>query len=391
MSRRPTNDVTRAVHARSQPERLTPVVNPPIQRGSTVLATSARALYDHSEVTYGRLGLEPHGALSEALADLEGAHGTCLYPSGLAAVTGTLLALLRTGDDILVVDTIYDPSRRFCDTHLKRFGVSTRYFDPRLPTEEIIALAGAKTRLILMESPGSLTLEMLDVPSLCSAARSRKIISVVDGTYGAGVLCKPLALGADVSVQALTKYVGGHADVFMGAASAADRALHNRLHESQVQLGWACSPDDVYLMLRGLRTLHTRLARHGASALVVAEWLKGQPEVRQVLCPALPGAPGHDLFRRDYAAPNGLFSFVLKPVPTEGVEALLDRLELFGLGFSWGGFESLAINCDPQFKRRTTKPAYGGPVVRLHIGLEDPQDLIADLRSGLDALAATSS
>ncbi|MDB5452241.1 MAG: metC [Caulobacteraceae bacterium] len=388
MSRPPIKDVTRAVHARSQPLRLTPVVNPPIQRGSTVLASSAKALYDGSEVTYGRLGLEPHAALAEALAQLEGAVGTCLYPSGLAAVTGTLLALLRSGDDILVVDTIYDPSRRFCDTHLKRYGVATRYFDPRLSTDEIIALAGPKTRLMLMESPGSLTLEMLDAPALCAAARERKIISVVDGTYGAGVLTKPLALGADVSVQALTKYVGGHADVFMGAASVRDRVLYNRLHESQVQLGWACSPDDVYLMLRGLRTVHTRLARHGASALVVADWLAGQPEVAEVLCPALPGARGHDLFRRDYSGPNGLLSFVLQRKPDAAVEAFLDALELFGLGFSWGGFESLAINCDPQFKRRTAKPDYGGPVVRLHIGLEDPQDLIADIRAGLDAFAS---
>ena len=246
--------------------------------------------------------------------------------------------------------------------------METRYFDPHLPTEEIVALAGPKTRLIHMESPGSLTLEMLDVPAICGAARSRKILTVVDGTYGAGALSKPLALGADVSVQALTKYVGGHSDVFMGAASAADRVHYNRLHESQVQLGWASSPDDAYLMLRGLRTLHTRLARHGASAVIVAEWLRSQPEVLQVLCPALPGAAGHELFRRDYAGPNGLFSIVLKPVSPAAVEAFLDRLELFGLGFSWGGFESLAINCDPQFKRRTTRPDYGGPVVRLHVG-----------------------
>lgn len=388
MSRRPNNEVTRAVHARSQPERLTPVVNPPIQRGSTVLASSAKALYDGSEVTYGRLGLESQAALCEALAELEGALGTCLYPSGLAAVTGTLMALLRTGDEVLALDCVYDPTRRFCDTQLSRFGITTRYLDPTLSAEALVAEAGEKTRLILIESPGSLTFEVADVPAICALARARDILVVVDGTYGAGVLNKPLAMGADISIQALTKYVGGHADVFMGAASAREKRLYDRLHDGQVQIGWATSPDDAYLMLRGLRTLHTRLARHGQSALAVATWLAQQPQVAEVLCPALPGARGHALFARDFSAGNGLFSFVLKPTSIAQVEAFLDRLELFGLGFSWGGFESLAIHCDPQFKRRAIKTTHAGPVVRLHIGLEDPSDLIEDLRVGLDALSA---
>jgi cystathionine beta-lyase len=387
MSRAPIKDDTRAVHARSRVEKLTPTVNPPVVRGSTVLASSARALYDHSEVTYGRMGLEPHAALCESLAALEGGSQSFLYPSGLAAISGVLLALLRTGDEVLVVDTIYDPSRRFCDTHLRRFGVKTRYFDASLSPDAVIDLASDSTRLILIESPGSLTFDVVDVPAIAAMAKARKIAVVVDNTYGAGALCKPLALGADVSVQALTKYVGGHADCFMGAATVADERLARRLHDSQMQIGWSCSPEDVYLMLRGLRTLHTRLARHGASALAVAGWLAKQSEVTQLLCPALPGAPGHDLYVRDHTGPNGLFSFVLQPRTESAVEALLDQLQLFGLGYSWGGFESLAINCDPQFKRRTVKRDFGGPMIRLHIGLEDPDDLVADLRAGLDAYA----
>jgi cystathionine beta-lyase len=388
MNRRPKDEVTRAVHARSQPERLTPVVNPPIQRGSTVLVSRARALYDHSEITYGRMGLEPHAALCEALTELEGAKAAFLYPSGLAAVCGALMALLRAGDEVLALDCIYDPTRRFCDTHLKRFGVATRYADPRLSPEALVAEASDRTRLILIESPGSLTMDMVDLPAIAALARSRKILVVVDGTYGAGALCKPLALGAHVSIQALTKYVGGHADVFGGSACVTDDTLAGRLRDSQIQIGWSTSADDAYLMLRGIRTLHTRLARHGQSALTVATWLAAQPQVVEVLCPALPGSRGHELYARDYAGPNGLFSFVLQPKSEAALEAFLDRLKLFGLGFSWGGFESLAIHCDPQFKRRVIEPQFAGPLVRLHVGLEAAEDLMADLRAGLDLYAS---
>lgn len=388
MSRRPPSDATRLVNTASGERKLVRTVNPPVQRGSTVLTSSAAALYDGSEVTYGRPGLEPQGALREALAEMEGGAGAFLYPSGLAAITGVLMALLRGGDEVLAVDCVYDPIRRFCDTHLKRFGVSTRYVDPRLPAEEMIALASPATRIVLLESPGSLTFELQDVPAIAAAARARGLLTVIDGTYGAGLLSKPLDLGVDVSVQALTKYVGGHADVFMGSACARDPRLLNLLRDSQVQIGWACSPDDAYLMLRGLRTLPVRLARHGQSALTVAEWLGSQPEVEEVLCPGLPGARGHELWKRDFTGLNGLFSIVLKPGPEQAVLAMLDALELFGLGFSWGGFESLVIHGDPQFVRRTIKPDLGGPLIRLHVGLEDPDDLISDLRAGLDAYSA---
>lgn len=388
MNRRTPKEQTRLVHAASEPRNLLKTVNPPIQRGSTVLTSNASALYDGTEVTYGRMGLEPQLALREALAELEGGVDAFLYPSGLAALTGVLMALLRAGDEILAVDCVYDPTRRFCDTHLKRFGVSTTYVDPRLSAEEMLAHAGPKTRLILLESPGSLTFEIQDVPAIAQAARARGLLTVVDGTYGAGVLNKPLAMGADVSIQALTKYVGGHADAFMGSAAVRDPRVARLLKDSQVQIGWACSPDDTYLMLRGLRTLPMRLAQHGRSALTVAEWLRIQPEVLEVICPGLPGARGHELWKRDFTGVNGLFSFVLRPGSESAVLAFLDALKLFGLGFSWGGFESLAINADPQFERRTIRPEFAGPVVRLHVGLEDPADLIADLREGLDAYAA---
>jgi cystathionine beta-lyase len=387
MSGRTTKDATHAIHAASGRRPLFATVNPAIQRGSTIIASSAKALYDGSENTYGRPGLEPQGALCQALAELEGGVRAFIYPSGLAAISGVLLALLKAGDEILAVDCIYSPTRRFCDNHLARFGVTTRYVDPWLSAEDMLALATPATRLILLESPGSLTFEVQDVPAIAALARARGILTVIDNTFGAGLICKPLALGVDVSLQALTKYVGGHADVFMGAACAADPAIIEQLEASEVQIGWTTSPDDAYLMLRGLRTLPTRLARHGQSALIVADWLASQPQVKEVICPALPGGRGHERFKQQYTGANGLFSFVLNPAKQSAVLAFLDRLELFGLGFSWGGYESLALNCDPQFSRRTLRPRFGGPLIRLHVGLEDPQDLIEDLRAGFQGYA----
>jgi cystathionine beta-lyase len=384
----PQAESTRLVHAVGSPGELARTVNPPVQRGSTVLVSKAARLYDYSKPTYGRQGLAAQRGLQEALDTLEGAAGTCLYPSGLAAVTGALLALLKAGDEILVADCAYAPTRRFCNQLLARYGVAVRYFDPLAPAEAILQAASPATRLILLESPGSLTFEVMDVPGVARLARERGILTAIDNTFAAGVLFKPLAHGVDVSIQALTKYVGGHSDVFMGSASARDTKVLQRLREGELHIGWAVSPDDAYQMLRGLRTLTTRLQRHGASAVAVAEWLRGQDEVAEVLCPALPGARGHALFQRDFTATNGLFGLVLQPAPEAAVLAFLDALDLFGLGFSWGGFESLAIHCDPQLAARTTPVDFAGPLVRLHIGLEDVADLTADLRRGLDAFAA---
>ena len=382
-------DDTRLIRAGGGPGPQAKTVGPPVQKGSTVLLPDAASLYDDAgQLTYGRQGLAAQFALRAALAELENARAVTLYPSGLAALTGALLAVLKAGDEILVTDVIYKPTRRFCDHVLRRFGVAVRYFDPGEAPEDLVGRASDNVRVILMESPGSLTFEMQDMARVAELARARGILTVADNTWGAGYLYKPLDHGLDISLQALTKYVGGHSDIFMGSAATNDPTLVRSLEDGIHNLGWAVGGDDAYQMLRGLRTLPTRLKRHGESGLAVAAWLREQPEVSQVLHPALPGAPGYELWARDYAGACGLFAFALRPGPDLAVNALLDELRLFGLGFSWGGFESLAVSCDPQFHIRKARRDYGGPLVRLHIGLEDPQDLIADLRRGLDAYAA---
>lgn len=391
----PTNgrDETRLIRAgggAGQPAART--VGPAVQKGSTVLLPDAASLYDDASlITYGRQGLSAQFALQAALAELEHAQAVTLYPSGLAALTGALLAVLKAGDELLVTDAIYKPTRRFCDHVLRRFGVTVRYFDPRQDAGELITGASDATRAILMESPGSLTFEMQDIRRVAELARQRGILTLADNTWGAGYLYKPLDQGVDISLQALTKYVGGHSDVFMGSAAANDPRLVRALEDGIHNLGWAVSGDDAYQMVRGLRTLPTRLARHGDSGLAVAAWLAQQPEVTQVLHPALPGAPDHDLWSRDFSGACGLFAFVLRPGAEAAVNAFLDELSLFGLGFSWGGFESLAVSCDPQLKVRTFKHDLAGPLVRLHIGLEHPDDLTADLRRGLDIYARAAA
>lgn len=389
----PTGRNTRLLRVGSQVKAEAKTVAPPLQRGSTVLMPDARSLYDYSQTSYGRLGLSMQHALAEAVGELEGAPPARLFPSGLAAITGTLQALLKAGDELLVVGCAYGPTRRFCDNVLKRYGVITRYVPAAASAEEIMAQAGPAARLVLLETPGSLTFEMQDVPAIAAAARARGLLTVIDNTWGCGLLYEPLALGVDVSLQALTKYVSGHSDVFMGSACSRDEEILKQIDAFLRDFGLGVSPDDAYFMLRGLRTLEVRLKRHGENALKVAAWLQQQPEVRQVLCPALPGAPGHDLWKRDFKGLNGLFSVVLQPASKESetgakVEAFIDALTLFGLGFSWGGYESLVIHCDPQLKFRPDRPSFEGPVVRLHVGLEDPDDLIADLRQALDVYAA---
>jgi cystathionine beta-lyase len=375
-------DETRLIRAGSKPRTLVKTVGPPIQRGSTVLLPDAAALYGEGQ-TYGRQGLAAQDALIEALAEMEGAADVALFPSGTAAITGALLAVLKAGDTLLVADTIYAPTRRFCDRVLKRFGVEVRYYDPLQPPDDLVGQAPDATRMILMETPGSLSLEMQDQTRIAELARARGILTATDNTWGAGYLYKPLEHGVDISIQALTKYVGGHSDVFMGSAAVRDPALVRALAQGVLDVGWAVSGDEAYQMLRGLRTLPTRLKRHEQSGLTVARWLQDQPQVSRVIHPALPGDPGHAIWTRDFTGACGLFSIVLKPAADAEVDAILDRLALFGLGFSWGGFESLAITCDPQFRSRRFAKDYGGPMVRLHVGLEDPQDLIADLAQAL--------
>jgi cystathionine beta-lyase len=382
------DDETRLIRAGAAPKALAKTVGPPIQKGSTVLLPNAASLYDdESHLTYGRQGLSAQAALQEALAELEGAKGVSLYPSGLSALTGALLAVLKTGDEVLVTDAVYKPSRRFCDHVLKRFGIAVRYFDPSASPEALMEMASDATRLILMESPGSLTFEMQDMARIAQLAKPRGILTVADNTWGAGYLYKPLAHGVDISVQALTKYVGGHSDIFMGSAAAADPKLLRALNDGVLHLGWSVAGDDAYQMLRGLRTLPTRLAKQGESGIAIAAWLRDQPQVAAVYHPALPGCPDHELWARDYSGACGLFAFALTPGPEAAVNAFLDELTLFGLGFSWGGFESLAISCDPQLKTRKIRRTYAGPLIRLHIGLEKPDDLIADLTRALAVYA----
>ncbi len=385
----PPRDATRLIHAGQAPVALPRTVGPPIVKGSTVLLPDAASLYDTTRPTYGRGGLTTQEALMSALADLEGAAEVRLFPSGLAAMTGAMLAVLKVGDEVLVTEAAYKPTRRFCDHVLHRFGVGVRYYPPRTAPEALVAMAGPATRLIVMESPGSLTMELQDAPAIAHLARARGILTLMDNTWAAGLYFKPLAHGLDISVQALTKYVGGHADVFMGGAAANNPALCKALDQAIWDFGWAVAPEDAYQMLRGLRTLSTRMTRHQESGLAVATWLADQPAVAEVLHPALPASPDHALWRRDYTGAAGLFSVVLKPCSTRAVHAFLNALQVFGLGFSWGGFESLALNADPQFDVRAGGSPFGGAVVRLNIGLEDPGDLIDDLRRGFDALAAT--
>lgn len=383
------SDETRLIHAGKVAGALAKTVGPPIQKGSTVLLPNADALYDDANyLTYGRAGLSAQNALQEALSSLEGGVGTSLYPSGIAAISGAMMALLKSGDEILVVDNTYKPIRRFCDQVLKRFGVTVTYYDPRESPETLVETASNAVRLILMESPGSLSFEMQDAPRIAELARAKGILTAIDNTWGAGLLFRPLDHGIDLSIQALTKYVGGHSDVFMGSCAARDPALVRKLADGINHMGWAVAGEEAYAMLRGLRTLPLRLARHDQSARAIAIWLGEQPEVAALYHPALPSSPGHDIWARDYKGACGLFSFTLKPAPQPAVNAFLDALKVFGLGFSWGGFESLAIWCDPQLKVRRFAHDYGGPLIRLHIGLEDPADLVADLRKGLDAYAA---
>jgi len=361
-------------------------VNPLIQRGSTVLMPNAASLYDDDQISYGITGLASPAALQTALAELEGASNVTLYPSGLAAITGALLAVLKAGDELLVVDSAYRPTRRFCDRLLTRFGVSTTYYDPALTPDQLMDLTTARTRLILLEAPGSLTFEMQDVPAIAAAAKARGILTLIDNTWAAGLYFKPLNHGVTLSIQALTKYVGGHSDCFMGSVATCDPTIARALDDAMWDIGWSVSADDAYTMLRGLRTMATRLPRHHENGLTIARWLQHRPEVARVLHPALPDDPGHALWTRDFSGACGLFGVVLKPASEKAVHAFLDALRLFGLGFSWGGYESLAIHCDPQLQSRSFPVRLEGPLLRLHIGLESPADLIIDLERGFAAL-----
>lgn len=384
---RKQKDETRLVHAGREPARQHGFVNTPIYRGSTVLFPSVAALEaNDQDFTYGRLGTPTVKALEEAIAELEGGHRSLLTPSGLSAIATALLAFVSAGDEILVVDSVYRPARRFCDNVLKRLGVTITYYDPLIGAG-IERLITKKTKIVFTESPGSQTFEVQDVPAIAKTAHAAGAVVILDNTWATPLYFKPFAHGADVSIQAATKYIGGHADIMLGAITMNERtsAAVAKVHED---LGLCTGPEDVYLGLRGLRSLGVRLERHQRSGLELARWLAERPEVARVLHPALPGDPGHDLWKRDFTGASGLFSIVLKPVPHASVAAMLDGLSLFGMGYSWGGFESLILPFDPSAYRTATTWQAEGPALRLHVGLEAVEDLKADLEAGFARLAA---
>ncbi len=394
-TRKPATDL---VTAGRRAEWTGAAVNPPVWRTSTHLYADSADLAAgrpnaDGHFYSGRRGTPTQWALAEALSELEpGAAGTVLYPSGVAAIAGALLAVLKPGDALLVTDNAYEPTRSMATGLLARMGVEARFFDP-LDLAAYQRLFCERTRAVMLESPGSLTMEVCDVPALARIAREKGAASVLDNTWASALGFPALAHGCDIAAMSLTKHVGGHSDLMMGAASAGER-WHARLRRTAQSLGQVVSPDDAALALRGLRTMGVRLERSTASALAIAEWLSGRSEVARVLCPMLAGAPGHDLWRRDFAGGCGLFSFVLKGSDPAARARFVDALALFGIGYSWGGYESLVIPVDPAPIRSATRwpppecDADDRLAVRLSIGLEDPADLIDDLARGFAAMEA---
>jgi cysteine-S-conjugate beta-lyase len=382
---------TRVVTGGRDPASYHGFVNPPVYHASTVLYRSAADYVAHrSRYQYGRRGTPTTEALELALQELEGPQcaGVALLPSGLAAISAALLSVLHAGDHVLVTDSAYGPTRTFCDQVLTRFGVTTTFYDP-LVGADIAALMQENTRAVYLESPGSLSFEMQDIDAIAGVAHARDALVLMDNTWASPIYFRPLDHGADLVIQAGTKYIGGHSDVMLGTVSASAKTVKDV--KAMVGLnGWCVGPDDVYLGMRGLRTLAVRLDRHYESGLAVARWLEQRPEIMRLLHPGMPSHPGHALWKRDFTGASGLFSVVLKPVPQKAVYAFLDTLELFGIGPSWGGYESLAtpFNCAPA--RTATRWEPGGPTVRFHIGLEAVEDLITDLERGFAALAAAA-
>ena len=387
----PHRPETRVVTGGRDPQSHHGFVNPPVYHASTVLYPSAEDYVAHrARYQYGRRGTPTTEALELAVQELEGPNcaGVALLPSGLAAISTALLSVVRAGDHLLVTDSAYGPTRNYCDRVLQRLGVSTTYYDPGVGSE-IAALLRPNTRAVYLETPGSLSFEMQDVTAIAEAAHAKGAIVLTDNTWASPFYYRPLDFGVDLSIQAGTKYIGGHSDVMLGTVSA--NSAHLASLKETVRLSGLCvGPDDVFLGLRGFRTLAVRLDRHYKSGLAVARWLEQRPEVLRMLHPAMASHPGHALWKRDFSGASGLFSMVLKPVPQKAVYAFLDTLELFGIGASWGGYESLAIPFDCAPVRTATRWEPGGPTVRFHIGLEAVEDLLGDLERGFAALAVAT-
>ena len=386
---------TTVVHSGLHPERFQGAVNPPVFHASTILSQTVEEyrrkrkdwIGEVPGTYYGRFGTPTFEALQEAIAALEGGHRCVLYPSGLAACAGALLAFLSAGDHLLVSDSVYGPTRNLARGLLKRFGVSATFFDPLLG-RGIESLIQPSTRVIYLESPGSLTFEVQDVPAMAEIARRRGITTVIDNTWATPLYFKPLAHGVDVSVQSATKYIVGHSDAMLGAITCTKEAWP-KLRSATYELGQTAGPDDVYLGQRGLRTLAVRLKTHWKAGVALAQWIARQPEVERVLHPALPGDPGHAIWKRDFAGASGLFGVVLKEGVTDrALCAMIDGLDLYGIGSSWGGFESLIVPFDPREARSATQWPHRGPCFRVHAGLENLEDLTADLEAGFERLRA---
>jgi cystathionine beta-lyase len=383
------NDETKLIVGGRDPDAHYGMVNPPICRASTLLFPSLDQFEAHRplrSIHYGRCGLPTSFALEDALADIEGADTVVLSSSGKTVIGQALLSFLEAGDHLLMVDAVYSPTRAFCDKVLSRFGVETTYYDPMIGAG-IDALFRPETKIVFCESPGSLTFEVQDVSGIAEVAHQRGALVFLDNTWATSLYFKPFDHGVDISLMSATKYIAGHADLMMGVVSCREPYV-TKLREGMRDFGAYASPDDCFAALRGLRTMALRLARHQATALTLARWLQTRPEVDRVLHPALPGCPGHDLWRRDFSGSSGLFGVVLRPCSREAVAAFVDNLEMFGLGYSWGGHESLVLVGYPEKARTATQWRTTGPVLRLHAGLEHPDDLIADLDAGFRRFAA---
>jgi len=392
MSKKPKGPIktdTRLVTSGRDPQAYHGFVNPPVYHASTLLFPTAEDQVAHrARYNYGRRGTPTSEALENALREIEGdgCAGVSLLPSGLAAISAALIATTRAGDQVLVPDSVYRPTRNFCNGVFKRFGVETTYYDPLIGAD-IARLFKPKTRVVFVEAPGSQSFEMQDIPAIAKIAHEQNAVVLMDNTWATPLYFRAFEKGVDLSIQAGTKYIGGHSDIMFGCVSANAVTLP-ALKDTVYSMGLCVGPDDMYLALRGLRTLGVRLDRHFQSGLRVARWLEQRPEVLRVMHPALERDPGHKIWKRDFTGACGLFSVVFKPTSEQSVHAFLNELALFGLGYSWGGFESLAILFDCTEYRTATKWAPGGPTVRLHIGLEDPDDLIGDLERGFAAMAA---
>jgi cysteine-S-conjugate beta-lyase len=388
-SDRPLKPETRLVTGGRDPQSYYGFVNPPVYHASTVLYPNAADQVAHrGRYQYGRRGTPTTDALEQAIAEIEGPQcaGVVLVPSGMNAVATALLSVVSAGDHILITDSVYRPTRNFSNSVLKRLGVETTYYDPMIG-ERIGNLFKPNTRAVFVEAPGSQSFEMQDIPAIAAIAHDKGALVLMDNTWATPLYFPALEKGVDLSIQAGTKYIGGHSDIMFGTVSA-NAKTWPQLRETFTTLGLCAGPDDVYLALRGLRTMAVRLARHHDSGLKVARWLAARPEVARVMHPAIESDPGHAIWKRDFTGASGLFSLVLKPASEKKVYAFMDALALFGMGFSWGGYESLVILFDCSEYRTATEWAPGGPTLRFHIGLEDPGDLIADLEQGFAAMAA---